>query len=87
MVLHMDLFSSCSPDRCDDCPAKVVCRCLNVTESEIVSVIATLEVRTVKELRSLTGAGDGCTCCHGRLRDYLETHAEQTARRPLAQIA
>ncbi len=83
----MDLFSSCSPDRCDDCPSKVVCRCLNVTEDAIVSVISSLEVRTVKELRHLTGAGDGCTCCHGRLREYLAVHAETTARMSLAQIA
>jgi bacterioferritin-associated ferredoxin len=27
------------------------------------------------ELRQLTGAGDGCNCCHPRLQQYLDQHA------------
>jgi len=30
------------------------------------------EIKTVKELRQLTGAGDGCNCCHKILKRYLE---------------
>lgn len=63
--------STCSRDQCDACPARVVCRCLQVTEDEIVSVIETLGLRTVQEVRQATGAGTGCTCCHTEIRQRL----------------
>ncbi|MCI0702076.1 MAG: (2Fe-2S)-binding protein, partial [Planctomycetia bacterium] len=47
-----------------------------VTEAVIVDAIVTLGVRTVKELRTATGAGEGCTCCLEELREYLEVHAD-----------
>jgi NifU-like protein len=59
-------FASCS-----NCPNRVVCRCLNVTEGTIVEAITRLELRTVKEIQRHTGAGSGCTCCHSELREYL----------------
>jgi len=31
-----------------------------------------LGLRTVKEVRQATGAGDGCTCCHRQIRGLLE---------------
>jgi bacterioferritin-associated ferredoxin len=61
---------------CSGCPDRVVCRCLKVTEAAVVDAIVTLGLRTVKELRTATGAGDGCTCCHRELRELLEVHAE-----------
>ena len=57
-----------SEDRCQTCPDRVVCRCLQVTESQIVESITTSSVRTVKDLCRATGAGDGCTCCHQHLK-------------------
>jgi bacterioferritin-associated ferredoxin len=60
------------PDTCDGCPSKIVCRCLNVTEAEVVQHITRLELRTIRELRYHTGAGEGCTCCHAQLEEYLE---------------
>jgi bacterioferritin-associated ferredoxin len=64
------------PGPCSGCPDRVVCRCLKVTEAAVVDAIVTLGLRTVKELRTATGAGDGCTCCHRELRELLEVHAE-----------
>jgi bacterioferritin-associated ferredoxin len=66
---------TCSPAQCDACPGNVVCRCLNVTEDALVTLITTLELRSLNEVRRHTGAGDGCTCCHGRIREFLERHA------------
>lgn len=60
---------------CSGCPDRIVCRCLKVTESVIVEAVTTLGLRTVKEVRTVTGAGDGCTCCHQQIREYLEVHA------------
>jgi bacterioferritin-associated ferredoxin len=59
-------------EACDGCPEKLVCRCLHVTESQVIRMIERLELRTVRDLRQYTGAGDGCTCCHAQLEDYLE---------------
>jgi bacterioferritin-associated ferredoxin len=48
---------------------------LRVTEEVIARAIATRDVRTLKDIRRHTGAGDGCMACHRRLSTYLERHA------------
>ncbi len=53
---------------------KIVCRCLRVTETQVVRMITHLELRTIREVKQITGAGDGCTCCHPQLAEYLEKH-------------
>jgi bacterioferritin-associated ferredoxin len=63
------------PGPCSGCPDRVVCRCLKVTEDTIVTAITTLGLRTVREVRVETGAGDGCTCCHKQIRALLEAHS------------
>ncbi|WP_171469065.1 (2Fe-2S)-binding protein [Frigoriglobus tundricola] len=57
------------------CPDRVVCRCLGVTEHTIVSAIVALGLRTVKEVRQATEAGDGCTCCHKEVAAYLTVYS------------
>jgi bacterioferritin-associated ferredoxin len=54
-----------------------VCVCLRMTHTELVSAITCLNIRTLKDLRLQTGAGDGCTACHRRLRHYLGPVAEE----------
>ena len=63
---------------CAGCPDRVVCRCLKVAEATVVDAIVTLGLRTVKDVRNATGAGDGCTCCHRELHALIEVHAEVT---------
>jgi len=65
----------CSPAACEACPGRVVCRCLQVTEEVVVDAINRLGLRTVSEIRNHTGAGDGCTCCHRKLLQYVEESA------------
>jgi bacterioferritin-associated ferredoxin len=71
----------CLHEHCETCPDKVVCRCLHITAEQVVRMITRLELRTVRDLRQLTGAGDGCTCCHAKLEEYLEHYgcAAETA--------
>ncbi len=69
----MDTFYT--PEHCHRCPERVVCRCLNVTEGEIVQAIASGEFQSVRDLRRHTGAGDGCTCCHEQLKEYLARYS------------
>ena len=61
-------------EHCDGCPDKIICRCLQVTETQVVRMIERLELRTVYDLRKYTGAGDGCTCCHAKLEECLEKY-------------
>jgi NAD(P)H-nitrite reductase large subunit len=70
---------SFTPDICDGCPDKIICRCLNVSEAQVIKMIARLELRTVRDLSSHTGAGDGCTCCHAKLEEYLERYRCEAA--------
>jgi NAD(P)H-nitrite reductase large subunit len=60
---------------CGGCADRIVCRCLKVTEGRIVEAVTTLGLRTVKDVRAVTGAGDGCTCCHKQIRALIEAHA------------
>jgi NAD(P)H-nitrite reductase large subunit len=53
------------------CSDRVVCRCLQVTESELLDVMATEEVEDLKDVRRHTGAGSGCMVCHRLIKDYL----------------
>ncbi len=61
----------CSSAGCEACPGQVVCRCLEVTREEVVTLVETLGLRSVKEVSAHTGAGQGCRCCHGALREIL----------------
>jgi bacterioferritin-associated ferredoxin len=66
---------------CSACPAvgscaeRIVCRCLKVTEETIISAIRVHGTTTIRELRTISGAGDGCTCCHRELKQYLAVYA------------
>jgi len=51
---------------------RLVCECLQITEAALVEVLTGREIKTVKDIRRLTGAGDGCTACHKLLKAYLE---------------
>jgi bacterioferritin-associated ferredoxin len=75
-----------SHEICHGCPERVVCRCLQVTEAEVVEAIQTLELRTLKDIRRATGAGEGCTCCHAALREFLEQHAYSFSSSPICSV-
>ena len=37
----------------------------------VLSAVRDHDIRSLKDLRTLTGAGDGCTACHQGLRRLL----------------
>jgi len=55
----------------------MICHCLQVTETEVIEALATREVRTLKDLRRHTAAGDGCTACHRQLMELLQAHRRE----------
>lgn len=73
-------MNSCSkqcgscPNACSGSHGDLVCRCLGVTEEEVIHAISRFEIRTVKEIRLKTGAGDGCNACHKKLSMYLSLY-------------
>lgn len=52
-----------------------MCRCLGVTEQTLITSIVQLGLRTIRDVRQVTEAGDGCTCCHKELALYLAVYA------------
>jgi NAD(P)H-nitrite reductase large subunit len=58
-------------DRCEGCTDRVVCYCLQVTEASLLHAVNRMELRTLSEVRRCTGAGDGCTSCHRRIKQLL----------------
>ena len=52
--------------------AGYVCACLQITERELLGTLRRADVRTVRDLRRVIGAGDGCTACHPVLQRYLD---------------
>ncbi len=66
---------ACTPDVCETCPGKVVCRCLQVTEEQLVNLITRFKLPSISEIRKHGGAGDGCTCCHPELQQFLDRYS------------
>ena len=52
----------------------MVCHCLQVREASVVEAVKRLALTTLQEVRDYTSAGNGCNCCHGRIRQILEKH-------------
>ena len=79
--------SPCGGD-CNTCSAagsctdRVVCKCLQVVEGTVITAIRTHGARTVRELKTLTGAGDGCMCCHRELKTYLAVYSPSPSSSP-----
>jgi len=48
-----------------------VCHCFEVTEEQIRLLIDAVELQTVEEVSSHTGAGTGCTACRYRILRML----------------
>jgi NAD(P)H-nitrite reductase large subunit len=51
----------------------------------LVEAITTREIRTVRDIRQHTGAGDGCTACHRLLKQYLDRLAYSSAE-PICSV-
>ena len=70
---------------CRSCPSvgscreRLVCRCLRVTEHEVITAIRERGATTVCELKMHTEAGAGCGCCRRELTQYLTVYAPVSA--------
>jgi bacterioferritin-associated ferredoxin len=74
------------PHSCAEGGVHYVCRCLRVTEEAIAEAVATQAVRSLKDIRRHTGAGDGCMACHKRLARYLDRPAYSSSSPPICSV-
>ncbi|QEL16189.1 (2Fe-2S)-binding protein [Limnoglobus roseus] len=83
-VVAVESEAACAGE-CQSCPSvgscgdRLACRCLRVTEHEVVTAIRTIGLTTICELKAATGAGDGCTCCHKQLQQYLTVYSPSSS--------
>jgi NAD(P)H-nitrite reductase large subunit len=51
----------------------------------LLAALESAGVRTLKDLRQHTGAGEGCTACLKQIRRYFELHTVQSASSSLVE--
>jgi bacterioferritin-associated ferredoxin len=54
--------------------AKLICRCLEVSETDLLQAIDDGDLRSLTDVVCRTGAGDGCTACRKQILEYLKEH-------------
>jgi NAD(P)H-nitrite reductase large subunit len=53
------------------CDSKLICRCLGVTEDDLVDALGERQLQSLQEVVRQTGAGAGCTACRKQIMQYL----------------
>jgi bacterioferritin-associated ferredoxin len=49
----------------------VVCKCLEITEVEVIEITRIKKIGCLAELRMESEAGSGCTACHKKLNQII----------------
>ena len=49
----------------------VVCKCLGITEVEVIEITRIKKIGCLAELRMESEAGSGCTACHKKLNQII----------------
>ena len=49
-----------------------LCHCLQVTEDDVLNVVARGKAQSIVDVQACTGAGQGCTACVWRIQQYLD---------------
>jgi bacterioferritin-associated ferredoxin len=62
----------------------MLCHCLQVRASTVQQAVAGGSICSLRQLARATGAGDGCTACHRRLKKYIEAAREEAAQKQAA---
>ena len=61
------------------CSERYVCKCLKITEQEVIEAITIRGASSLVELRTITEAGTGCNCCHRELNAYLTVYSSSSS--------
>ena len=65
----------------------VVCKCLGITEVEVIEITRIRKIWCLAELRKETEAGSGCTACHKKLNQIIRESASLSERSTLLALA
>lgn len=68
------------------CQDRIVCRCLQVTEHEIITAIQIHGATTERDIQRITEAGSGCGCCRREIRQYLAVYSLTVVQADLATV-
>lgn len=69
-----------------NCSEDVICHCLKVTQAEVESAIVTSDEPSLRCVMRMTGAGTGCTACHQKIRNLIQTQCPPAASSPTCVI-
>jgi len=58
----------------------VVCRCLGITEVEVIEITRIKKIGCLAELRQESEAGSGCTACHKKLNQIIRENGSLSDR-------
>ena len=61
----------------------VVCKCLGITELEVIEITRIKKIGCLAELRKETEAGSGCTACHKKLNQIIRENGSLSERSAL----
>ena len=61
----------------------VVCRCLGITEVEVIEITRIKKIGCLAELRQESEAGSGCTACHKKLNQIIRENGSLADRSTL----
>jgi len=61
----------------------VVCRCLGITEVEVIEITRIKKIGCLAELRQDSEAGSGCTACHKKLNQIIRENGSLSDRSTL----
>ena len=61
----------------------VVCRCLGITEVEVIEITRIKKIGCLAELRQESEAGRGCTACHKKLNQIIRENGSLSDRSTL----
>ena len=61
----------------------VVCRCLGITEVEVIEITRIKKIGCLAELRQESEAGSGCTACHKKLNQIIRENGSLPERSTL----
>ncbi|RLS21717.1 MAG: (2Fe-2S)-binding protein [Planctomycetota bacterium] len=61
----------------------VVCKCLGITEVEVIEIMRIKMIGCLAELRMESEAGSGCTACHKKLNQIIRENGSLSERSTL----
>lgn len=61
----------------------VVCKCLGITEVEVIEIMRIKTIGCLAELRMESEAGSGCTACHKKLNQIIRENGSLSERSTL----